>query len=57
MTAGEVQSFRMRSLLSDAAQMIAAVLVLPFAILAIGAPFALLIAGLLWLARAARAAL
>lgn len=57
MTAGEAQPFRVRVLLSDAAQMIAAVLVLPFAILAIGAPFALLIAGLLWLARVARAAL
>ena len=45
--------FSVAGTLVEAAHLIAAVLVIPFAILAIGAPFALLIAGLLWLARAA----
>ena len=49
--------FSVAGLLTDAAQLVAAVLVVPFAILAIGAPFALVIAGLLWLAQLARAAL
>ena len=49
--------FRVAGILADAAQLLAAVLLVPFAILAIGAPFALVIAGLLWLARLARAAL
>jgi len=43
-------------LVSDGAHLIAAVLILPFVILAVGAPFALVIAGLLWLARLAQAA-
>jgi hypothetical protein len=43
-------------LVGDAGRLIAVVLFLPFVILAIGAPFALVIAGLLWLARLAQAA-
>jgi hypothetical protein len=45
------QGFRVAGILADAAHLIAAVLFIPFVILAIGAPFALIIAGLLWLAR------
>ena len=45
--------FRITGFLGDAAQLVAVVLLIPFAILAIGAPFALVIAGVLWLARAA----
>ena len=41
--------FRVREVLSDAVHMLAAVLFVPVVILAIGAPFALVIAGLLWL--------
>lgn len=48
---------RVREFLGNAAQALAAVFALPFVILAIGAPFALVIAGVLWLARVARAAL
>jgi hypothetical protein len=51
-----MRRFDLVGFLRDAAQLIAAALVMPFVILAIGAPFALLIAGLLWLARLARAA-
>lgn len=48
--------FSVASLLGDAGRLIAVVLFLPFVILAIGAPFALVIAGLLWLARLAQSA-
>lgn len=49
--------FSFTGILADAAQLIAMVLLIPFAILAIGAPFAAAIAALLWLARLVRAAL
>ena len=57
MTVSAMRRFDLVGFLRDAAQLIAAALVMPFVILASGAPFALLIAGLLWLARLARAAL
>lgn len=45
-----VRGFR---ILADAAHLLALVLAIPVVILAIGTPVALLIAGLLWLVRAA----
>ena len=57
MTSVATRRFTVGGALADAAQLLAAVLFIPFAILAIGAPFALVIAGILWLARMARAAL
>ena len=48
--------FSVAGLVGDAGRLIAVVLFIPFVILAIGAPFALVIAGLLWLARLAQAA-
>jgi hypothetical protein len=48
---------RVPGILADAGQLLAAVLLVPFVILAVGAPIALVIAGLLWLARLVRAAL
>ena len=41
-----------RGVLGDAVHLLAVVLFIPFAILAVGAPIALVIAGLLWVARA-----
>jgi hypothetical protein len=43
--------------LKDAAALLGLVLFVPFAILAVGAPIALVIAGVLWLARLAQASL
>ena len=40
-------------ILKDAAALLGLVLFIPFAILAVGAPIALVIAGVLWLARVA----
>jgi len=57
MTFAASRPFRLGTALADAASLLAAVLIVPFAILAIGAPFALAGAALLWLARIARAAL
>jgi type IV secretory pathway VirB3-like protein len=57
MTSVATRRFTVAGVLADAAHLLAAVLFIPFAILAIGAPFALVIAGILWLARMARAAL
>lgn len=51
------RQFTVAGVLADAAQLLAAVLFIPFAILAIGAPFALIVAGLLWLAGVIRTAL
>jgi hypothetical protein len=50
MALGAIRGFR---ILADAARLLALVLAIPVVILAIGTPLALLIAGLLWLARAA----
>ena len=49
LTAIVTRPFRVREVLSDAVHMLAAVLFVPVIILAIGTPFALVIAGLLWL--------
>ena len=49
--------FSVTRILADAARLLALVLAVPVVILAIGTPIALVIAGLLWLARLARAAL
>jgi hypothetical protein len=57
MTSAATRSFNLGAILADAGSLLAAVLFIPFAILAIGAPFALAGAALLWLARLARAAL
>lgn len=57
MTSVATRRFSVTGILADAAHLLAAVLVVPFAILAVGAPIALVIAGLLWLARLVRAAL
>jgi hypothetical protein len=57
MTSVAARRFSVVGILSDAAHLLAAVLFIPFAILAIGMPIALVIAALLWLARLARAAL
>ena len=51
-----IPRIRVRAVLSDAAQLQALVWLIPVAILVFGAPFALIGAGLLWLARLARAA-
>jgi hypothetical protein len=51
-----IPRIRVRAVLSDAAQLLALVWLIPVAILVFGAPFALIGAGLLWLARLARAA-
>jgi hypothetical protein len=45
-----------RAILTDAAGLLALVWLIPLAILVIGAPFALVGAGLVWLARLARGA-
>ena len=57
MTSVALPRFSLTGILADGAQLIAMVFFIPFAILAIGAPFAAAIAGLLWLARLVRAAL
>ena len=49
--------FSVTGIVAEAAHLLAAVLLVPFAILAIGAPIALAITGLLWVARLVRAAL
>jgi hypothetical protein len=57
MASAATRRFNLAGMLADAARLLAVVLFIPFAILAVGMPFALVIAGLLWLARIARAAL
>ena len=52
-----IRRFSLRGSLAGAAELLAVVLLVPVAILAIGTPIALVIAGCLWLARLARAAL
>ena len=47
---------RVRAVLTDAADLLALVWLIPLAILVLGAPFALMGAGLVWLARLARVA-
>ena len=56
MTSVATRRFNLAGMLADAARLLAIVLFIPFAILAVGTP-SLVIAGLLWLARIARAAL
>jgi hypothetical protein len=56
MTSVATPRFSLARMLAEAARLLTVVLFIPFAILAIGAPFALVVAGLLWLARIARAA-
>jgi hypothetical protein len=51
-----IPRIRVRAVLSDAADLLALVWLIPLAILVVGAPFALFGAGLLWLARLSRAA-
>ena len=51
-----IPGIRVRAVLSDAASLLALVWLIPVAILVLGAPFALIGAGLVWLARFARAA-
>jgi hypothetical protein len=57
MTPVAPRHLRVAGILADGGQLLAAVLLVPFAILAIGIPIALVIAALLWLARLADAAL
>lgn len=57
MTSVAPRRLRVAGILADGVQLLAAVLLVPFAILAIGIPIALVIAALLWLARLAGAAL
>jgi hypothetical protein len=57
MASAATRRFNLAGMLADAVRLLAVVLFIPFAILAVGMPFALVIAGLLWLARIARAAL
>ena len=57
MASAATRRFSVTRVLADAARLLALVLVVPVVILAIGTPIALVIAGLLWLARLARAAL
>ena len=56
MNAVGTRRYTVAGLVGDAGRLIAVVLFIPFVILAIGAPFALVIAGLLWLARLAQGA-
>ena len=51
-----IPRLRVRRVLSDAADLLALVWLIPFTILLLGAPFALVGAGLVWLARLVRAA-
>jgi len=57
MRSDPIRGFSLRGSLAGAAELLAVVLLVPVAILAIGTPIALVIAGCLWLARLARAAL
>ena len=57
MTSVATRPFSIAGVLTDLASLLATVLLIPVVILAIGTPFALVIAGLLWLARVALAAL
>lgn len=57
MTSVVPRRLRVAGILADGVQLLAAVFLVPFAILAIGIPIALVIAALLWLARLAGAAL
>lgn len=57
MTSIAASRFSTVGILADAARLLGVVLLIPFVVLAVGTPFAAVIAGLLWLARIVRAAL
>jgi hypothetical protein len=57
MTSVAARSLGLGGMLTDGAQLVGLVFLIPFVILAIGIPVALVIAGLLWLARIVGAAL
>jgi hypothetical protein len=57
MTSMAASRFTTVGILTDAVRLLGVVLLIPFVVLAVGTPFAAVIAGFLWLARIVRAAL